>query len=183
MFKNIGTKPSDLRKNISEIYKANVKYLSQVTDATRESEIIECKREADIILRAYETLLAESTKTAIDNVYSEIEKAILKLVPNLKLDSVLMMTLVKNELESSEELELDFKDVKITTGSSEFFYAYQDCFTLYFDAGLGEDLIIFKYNDIIKTIDFSNMSVNVIREIKTCRKKHLSMIDAIKTKI
>ena len=73
--------------------------------------------------------------------------------------------------------------IQISTWSPDFFYVYEDVFSVSFDEGLGESLLVVRYKGIIKTIDFSIMTENIIMEIKLCRKKHLSMIDAMKTKL
>ncbi len=182
MFRSIKNEQDDFKKIISEIYKSNVKYLSRVAETTREEQINESKKELELILRAYESLLDEATKVAVDSVYKKIEAMVKPLTAKFKLNARFMTSLIKSEIDVSEEVELNLSDIEISTGSKDFLNAFKNTFNMVYDEGLGDDLIVFKYEDVIKTIDFSNISYNILRDVQSCKKKHLSLIDATKTK-
>lgn len=181
MLRNIGTKAFNLKRLMSEIYKSNTRILSALMEVTRKKEILQCKKEKEILLQTYENILSEANKMALDNVYLELEKSILQLIPTFKQNDEFMLSIIRNEFSLVDDADLNL--IQISTGSYDFFYAYNQLFTLKFDEGLGEELLVLRYKDEIKTIDFSNMSENVIKDIKLCRKKHLSMIDVMKTKL
>lgn len=178
MLRNIGVKVFNLKRLISEIYKSNARFLADIMEVTRKKEILQCKKEREILIQTYENILSEASKMALDNVYIELEKAIIKLIPSFKQDDEFMMSLIRHEISLIEDADL--RMIQISTGSYDFFYTYSEVFNVKFDEGLGEDLLLIRYKDEIKSVDFSNMSENLIKDIKLCRKKHLSMIDAMK---
>lgn len=181
MLRKAGVNLYNVKRFISEIYKSNTRLLSKLVISTREKEILECKKEKEIMFNAYEIMLSEGVKLALENVYSELESSILELIPSLKFNKDFMLSILKAEIILSQPEEI--KIIQISTGSFEFFELYKESFNLNFDEGLGEDLLVIRYKEMIKTIDFSNMSDNIIKDVKRCRKKHLSMIDALKTKL
>lgn len=180
MLRHAGKKKIEIKRFISELYKSNSQLLAQISEQTRETEIKECKKEIDLILHGYELMLEEACKVALENVYSELEHSILNLIPSLKLNEEFMFTILNNEIYLDEKEDLSL--LKITTGSYDFVEIYGERFNVDFDEGLGESLLILRYKNKIKTIDFSNMSENIMRNIKICSKKHLNMIDALKMK-
>lgn len=183
MLKTIGLKPNDLEQIISEIYKTNVKFLVKSAAKVRKKEILLCNYEAQAILRAYETLLLESTKVIVSNIYSEVEKLVSVIVPKLQLNHDFIAEIIREEIDPIGELELDFEDVEIITGSQRFYDVFYSKFNLNIDYDLGDDLLLFKYNDLIKTVDFTSLHTNLIKDVLSCREKHLSMIDAIRMKV
>ncbi len=181
MLRNIGVKSFNLKKTISDLYKSNARLLARLMEITRKKEIMECRKEKKIILDAYKSILSEASRVALDNMYSEIEKSVFRLVPKLKLQEDFITEIIGNELDILDDIDLGL--ISISTGSPDFFYIYEDVFDVDFDEGLGESLLVVRYKGTIKTIDFSIMNENIIMEIKLCRKKHLSMIDAMKMKL
>lgn len=180
MLRKAGSKLCNVKRFISEIYKSNTRLLAKLVEITKEKEALECKKEKEVLFNTYEVVLTEGVKLALESVYSELESSIIELIPSLKFNKDFLLPILKGEISLSEGA--DINEIKISTGSFEFFELYNELFTLDLDEGLGEDLLLIRYKDMIKTIDFSNMSENIIKDVKRCRKKHLSMIDALKTK-
>lgn len=180
MLRKAGTNLYSAKKFISEIYKSNTRLLAKLAEHTKEKEAQECKKEKENFLNTYEVVLCEGVKLALESVYSELENSIIQLIPSLKLNKEFLLSILDGEIGVTETV--DIKNIQISTGSFEFFELYEDVFNLNFDEGLDENYLLIRYNDMIKTIDFSNMSDNIIKDVKRCRKKHLSMIDALKTK-
>ncbi|MGL4735125.1 MAG: hypothetical protein ACRCWB_08595 [Enterovibrio sp.] len=182
MFRQIGVKQISLQDAICEIYKTNVKVLAKQKLSVEKKESIRCEKKSHTILSCYETLLAESTKLIVNNLYSEVEKLFLDVVPSFKLEQSFIYRLIKNEIVPSAGDDFNFEDVAITTGSEKFYDIFEGNFNVRMDESLGEEILVFKYNELIKTIDFSSISEGIIRELKLCKIKHLNTIDATKTK-
>lgn len=183
MLKNTGAIPNSFEKIISEIFKTNVKFLAKTAENARKREILICKQEANAILDTYENMLAEATKILVDNLYEIVENMVSEIIPNFQYNHEFISELIKNEIDPITDHILDLDDVEITTGSVRFHDTFVDVFSIVLDYGLDEDMLIFKYKETIKTIDFSTLQTNMIREVLQCRDKHLSMIDAIKMKM
>ncbi|MGL5334952.1 MAG: hypothetical protein ACRC9R_02230 [Enterovibrio sp.] len=182
MFRQIGVKPISLQDAICEIYKTNVKILAKQKLSVEKKESVRCEKESYTILKCYENLLAESTKLIVNNLYSEVEKLFLDVVPSFKLEQSFIYRLIKNEIVPNADDNFDFEDVEVSTGSEKFYEIFEESFNVRMDESLGEEILVFKYNDLIKTIDFSSISEGIIRELRLCKIKHLNMIDATKTK-
>ncbi len=184
MLKHIGVKPINLEKIISEIYKVNTAYISKVIEDEREKEISLCREETEAILITYKEVLNESIVTVIDSILNDVEKALSDSIPSFKNNASFLMGIIEHEIKSEYPIgfELDFSDIMLTTGTYEHYSAFKHILNVTFDESLGENTLIFNYKEIVKTIDFSNLSSNITRELRECRKKYLDTLGLSLTK-
>lgn len=184
MLKHIGAKPVSLEKIISEIYKVNTAYISKVIEEERNKEINLCQEETNVILMTYKEVLNEAITTVVDSVLNDIEKALSDAIPSFKNNASFLMGVIEDEIKSEYPIgfEIDFSQIGMTTGTYEHYSAFKDILNVTFDENVGEHVLIFNHKDIVKTIDFSNLSSNITRELRECRKKYLDTLGLNLTK-
>ncbi len=178
MLKHIGAKSINLEKIISEIYKINTAYISKVIENEREKEIALCRDETTAIINSYKEVLNQAIVVVIDSVLNDVEKVLFDTIPSFKNNASFLMGIIEHEIKIEYPIgfELDFSQVTLTTGTDEHYSAFKDILNVNFDESLGESSLIFNYKDIVKTIDFSNLSSNITQELRECRKKYLDTL-------
>ncbi len=182
MLRRVGESKRDIRDVISEIYKNNEQYISYVVSLERQKEIETCKVESNAIIYCYREVLSQALKVIVESVLIDIEVKMSEMLPSFKYNADFIMGVMKDEIENDlpESGNLDFDQVVLVTGTQEHYEVFKNVFTIEYDESLGEDLILFKYKELTKTIDFSVMAENLLKDLRQCRKKYLSILDAQK---
>ncbi len=182
MLRRVGESKRDIKDIISEIYKNNEQYISYVVSLERQKEIEICKEESNAIIYCYREILSQALKVVVEKVLVDIENKIYEMLPSFRYNAELVMGVIKDEIQSDmpDVDELNFNQVTLVTGCDDHYYAFKDILTVEFDESLGNELLLFKYKDLTKTIDFSIMANNLLKDLRQCRKKYLSILDAQK---
>ena len=182
MLRRVGESNLDTKKIISEIYKNNAKYIAHVIELERNKEIQTCQSETEAVLFSYRSVLSQAIQVVVENVLNDIETKILDMLPAFKHNQKFVMDIIQDEINKDLVIpqQIDFKDITITTGTYEHYEAFKDIFVIDYDETLGHEIIVFKYQDMIKSIDFSQMVNNLSRDLRQCRKKYLSILDVQK---